>query len=494
MKKTTKLLCLLLALLMLMSSLAACKKSDKTEEGQGSIATTAGTVEDGELKANVPDVDMDGKVFNIITDDWWGNILMVNDDFSATMITGDGVADAQYMAMRTVKERYNCDINQIAKSGPGESVTQIRADYQAGALTVDIYLSRIMYWQALAQEGLLHDLNDVPYLDFTKPWWDENSVKELSIGGSLFTVAGDFTLQDEYMTSCVVFNKKLFTDLHLQDPYQMVRDNNWTFETFLGLSSTYSENLDDPIWDENDHYGFLYQRDTLNALLMASGGSYAEKDINDIPYISIDNEKNIDILDAAMDLLYHQSSCQVMDLPSYINTRDQMFKNNQALFCYFYMASLEPLRQMETDFGILPVPKYSASQTEWNSEVSSWSAGVTSIPVLNSEENLEFTCIFLEALCCENRKQVMPAYYDRLLNGIVVRDEESIEMLDLIFENRLYDLGACLNFQALTEVIYLTMKDRGPSRDIVSYFRGRVPIAKKDMERMVDAFKEMKAG
>lgn len=499
MKKITRILCAIMAILMLLGSVVACSK--KTDEGESDgdvVATTTksgggeGAEENGIPEANVPDVDMDGKIFTVVVDDWWGNSLMINDDFSATMITGDTLKDAQFMAIRSVKERFNCDLMEIRNSGPSASVENIRTDYTAGILTIDIYLARIQYWHALAQEGILRDLTaaDTPYLDFDMPWWDSNSVKELSLGGSLYAVAGDFSLQDEYMTSCVAFNKQILADQQLADPYQMVRDNNWTFETFFELSSAFGEDDGDGKWDEYDKYGFMYQRDTLSAMIMSSGGAYAKKDADDIPYVSINEPLTYDIIDAAMDVLYHPSSVQCMNLPNYVVTRDKMFKNNQVLFCYFYMTSLIPLRQMETDFGILPVPKYSSDQTEWNSEVSSWSATVTCLPILNEGENLEWTCIFLEALGCENRKNVMPAYYDKLLNGQVVRDPQSQEMLDIIFENRMYDIGGCCNFASLTELIYLTMDN---SREVSSFVGGRVRLAGREIDSMMANLAKLKS-
>lgn len=486
--KMKKILCIFIASLMLFGCVS-CNKRDVDEE-QSNTETEKEV--NTELVADVPEVDMDGKIFTIVTDNWWGNPLAINDDFSSAMISGDIVGDAQYAARTKVCARFNCNLSEVNFSGPTESVTKIRGDYDAGDNAYDIYLSRIMYWQTLAQEGVLRDLNSayVSYLDFSKPWWDDNSARELSILGQLYCVVGDISLQDEYWTSCIAFNKKIVENYGLDNPYDMVKSNNWTFESFYNLSKTYSEDVDNNgVWDENDNYGFLYQRDTLNAMIVASGGAYARKDADDVPYITLKSAG--DIIDAAMDVLYAPSSLQVMNLTDYISTRDAMFKNDQALFSYFCMVSLEQLRKMETDFGILPVPKYSAEQTEWYSEASSWSCGVIALPVQNSGKNLENTCIFLEALACENRKQVMPAYYDTLLNGIVVRDPESSEMLDLIFENRKYDIGACCNFGSLTQIIYLTMDG---SRDYSSYIGGRELLAKKEVQAMVKKFNELKVG
>lgn len=478
-----KIISWVLCILMLLPLAISCSKRGGSDEKDTTVVTTEG---DPALVADVPDVDMGEKTFTIVTDNWWGNILCINDDFSAEMITGDLVQDEQFKSLQVVKERFNCFLNEANFSGPSESVTKIRADYQAGDKAYDIYLTRGMYWQALTQEGLLHNLrsDSIEYLDFDKPWWDSKSAKEMSVLGKLYCVAGDVSLQDEYSTSCMVFNKKLFEDYKLDDPYQMVKDNNWTFETFHGLAKQLSEDVDNNgAWDENDKYGLLYQRDMLNAMVMASGITYVQKDREDKLTLSINSKQSVDVIGAAMDVLYDNCSLQVMNLPNYVVLRDKMFQNNQALFSFFYMKSLESLRKMETDFGILPVPKYSADQTEWYSEVSAWSCGYIALPMQNQGENLTWTCIFLEALGCERHKMVLPTYYDKLLTGIVARDGESYAMLEIIFNNRRYDLGASCNFGSLTELIYLTMTN---SREISSYLGGRSILAKREINEFME--------
>ena len=76
MKKITRILCAIMAILMLLGSVVACSK--KTDEGKSDgdvVATTTksggeGAEENGIPEANVPDVDMDGKIFTVVVDDW----------------------------------------------------------------------------------------------------------------------------------------------------------------------------------------------------------------------------------------------------------------------------------------------------------------------------------------------------------------------------------------------------------------------------------------
>ena len=55
--------------------------------------------------------------------------------------------------------------------------------------------------------------------------------------------------------------------------------------------------------------------------------------------------------------------------------------------------------------------------------------------------DVEMSGIILEALAYESVSTVTPAYYDITLEGKMIRDDESSEMLDIILGNRVFDLG-----------------------------------------------------
>lgn len=48
-----------------------------------------------------------------------------------------------------------------------------------------------------------------------------------------------------------------------------------------------------------------------------------------------------------------------------------------------------------------------------------------------------------------SRKLIVPAYYEKTLMGKVKRDDESEEMLDIVFSNILYDFGLCYGMMSV---------------------------------------------
>ena len=94
-----------------------------------------------------------------------------------------------------------------------------------------------------------------------------------------------------------------------------------------------------------------------------------------------------------------------------------MFMNNQGMFMWIRFADVEMLRNMDIDFGIIPVPKWDEPQEQYYSAVNQHMGTATVIPV--SCESVDMEGYFLEVLCCESMKKLIPAYYDVTLQGKV---------------------------------------------------------------------------
>jgi hypothetical protein len=97
------------------------------------------------------------------------------------------------------------------------------------------------------------------------------------------------------------------------------------------------------------------------------------------------------------------------------------------------------LRATETDYGILPYPK-------WNKEQERYMTGaqdnfsIIAVPVTCSDK--ERVSAALEALSAESYRSVTPAYYETALKKKYLRDDESAMMLDIIRSGLSFNFGA----------------------------------------------------
>ena len=137
------------------------------------------------------------------------------------------------------------------------------------------------------------------------------------------------------------------------------------------------------------------------------------------------------------------------------------------------------LRDFETDYGIIPYPKWDEKQEEYYTMVDGGHEGIA-IPV--SVADPDFVGTITEALNAESYKRTIPVYYDIVLKTKGSRDEESVTMLDMIFDGRIFDFGYVYGeFGAAFWPQFLIEKK---SPDIASYYEKN---HKKYDEKMADA-------
>jgi hypothetical protein len=102
---------------------------------------------------------------------------------------------------------------------------------------------------------------------------------------------------------------------------------------------------------------------------------------------------------------------------------------------------------MENEFGILPIPKYYDNQDRYYHTVSQGNASCMCVPL--GLQDTEDVGLIISAIAEMSLQKVTPAYYDVQLKYRDSHDNESGEMLDIIFSSRTFDLGAAFNWGSL---------------------------------------------
>ena len=104
------------------------------------------------------------------------------------------------------------------------------------------------------------------------------------------------------------------------------------------------------------------------------------------------------------------------------------------------------MRGSETNFGILPIPKYTESQDNYHATVSQHTTGLLSIPLSTAGEDLDMVGMVLEAMSAHSYYDLQHEYIEVSLKGRYARDNESEEMLDIILGNRVFDPALIFGF------------------------------------------------
>ena len=164
----------------LLAVLAACGGEAPAVDTTAGDTTAAESTEPvtTALTANLPEKDFGGFEFRVLHDvKGWGTYSQEALDFESE--TGDVLTDALYRRNRKVEEEYNFVFKEIISDNVQSDITN---SIMAGDDSYDVGM--IVYGWA-AGTDLLMDFHEIPYIDLTKPWWDQNVVEQLSVGGKL---------------------------------------------------------------------------------------------------------------------------------------------------------------------------------------------------------------------------------------------------------------------------------------------------------------------
>ena len=490
---------ILLAALLLAGSLAGCSESKEntdapaaspaSEEGNPAAETEPVPEETAEsFDPGLPEKDFGGRTFTFMTknsatwSDWKESSIW------AETMTAEVLNDAVFERNNYVNETYNVKIAEYAPDS-GKMSSEAAQAVTSGDGTYDVIMPPLNIAGELLKKGYLLDLTEQDYLQLDRKWWDERSIADLSIAHKLYMVSGDLSTLNHDATWCTMINLQLISDYGLKKPYEYVANDEWNFDTYKTLCSTASRDLDgDGDFDSDDAIANLTQNENATAMLVTFGYHLIDKDENDLPVFTLIGNERVDkilrdisefMTDKTVSLNYHQYGSL-----GYHLLTTKMFEENRGLFWITNLQMVIRLREMETDFGIAPCPKYDEQQQNYRNVV--WFVGsYATIPV--SVPDPSESAFILEALTAKSRELLRPAYYEVALSLKYLRDQESVEMLDLVIDNRAYELEHAFSFGASGAVENIVLNGKDPSSTFASQ--------QKVINKMIDkALKDLGAG
>lgn len=423
----------------------SCKDNIVQPPDDGSVQMTAteeDTTEETKEELGVPQsADFGSEVFRILTA---GNVA--HEDFKYVEESALVLDNAQYKRKALVEQNYNIQIEQTRKqgysSGGGPGFMQISTDVNAGDCNYDLALIAGYDVSVLAYSGFLYDLNSVPGIDLTKSWWDQKARESLSVRGVMFFTTGEITVSDNNAAFVIMFNKDLLSDNGLEDPYQLVYDGKWTLDRFAEMCKTVTEDLNqDNVMDENDRFGLLVWDDSVVGIVNAAGERCCTINDDGIIELTLYNETTLSALEKYFSIAYDTQYAFTYQRKNLGNqeSEQKLWEGDHGLFWTTYMGIVPRFREMESDFGLLPYPKLTETQENYYSTVAPYNSQFICVPLIQND--VERTGIITEALAYYGKEIVTPAYYDVNLIGQTARDEESADMLDIIFDSLVFDIG-----------------------------------------------------
>ncbi len=437
-------------------------------------------------EAELPaDLDYGGDPFHILVYDN-SNSTWYDVDFSATGEHGETLNDAAYRRMAYAEHKLNIDIVPVPGANYGYEPMRQSVMAEDGLYDVGFVDTRDAV--RLAQSGYLWDLHDIEHLDLSAPWWDHNAVNDLSMGGRLFMAIGDISIMYKKSIGVLLFNKALFSENDLEDPYALVKSNKWTIDKFTELSRTVSDDVNgDGKYNTEDRFGLLYYCDLIALGLLGGGARYTTKDAEGYPVPTFYDEHTVEIWNKYTPLLFDPAASLSWSRTGMSNDDIiSMFQKGQGLFNFNEFHAIENMRQMDTNFGILPIPLYDEAQPRYYHTINPHVAPMLLVP--KDSPHVERVGYVLDTLGAESKNELTPAYYEQYLKSKGARDDESEDMLDLIFSSLTYDIGYLYDFGGMGGLTLSLVDNYNP--DLASAYAGIADKVVTEIDATVKSFKE----
>lgn len=461
---------LLCAMLMLLGCFSACSK-DKDKEPDTTAKEIDVSVDDvnSEAAQYLPKrFDLGGYTYRMLID------AGVQHDLFAPVdgMTGSIMDQAFYERNLLIEEYFNIEFQAVGLTGEQYQIkNMLVTNASVGEDFCDVFFavaSNIM--QTAIVNGYAMDVNQVAGLNLETSYWDQRIQTDYQIEGKLFALEGDITVYDEMRTQQVTYNKKLYEDLgYLTEygtPYAMVESGTWTLDTMLAMAKDTSDlNSGNGDLTKESQWGIISETPFLYAIYLGSGkktiqsNEYGEMTFmfdDDSHYaLSIDMFTKIgEKLALNEEILFVNTSNGVLSSDTSLMWKEAqaMFINNQALFRTSTLTDvLAYAAEMTTGFGILPVPRYSETQTEYYSVCAPQAHMPLMIPV-TARKHIDKTAAITEAAAYFSRyigdskstQTVVGAFYEVMAINKLCNSEDDYKMLELIFGNKTYDLDSAM--------------------------------------------------
>lgn len=496
-----KIISLALAFMMLAVMLVSCSgdpaKTGVVPTGTGSTNATGTVATTGEIaredmKDGLPDdLDYNGSVVRVYVRDGDKNLKVEEK-------TEEIVNDAVYERQLRVQDRLNIEIEIV--NGPlsqSELANSLRNIIRSNAEQCDVTATPRYYQMALAHEGFYEKLNNYDqYLDFSQPWWSQGFIEAATIGdGNVYFAAGDASCNFLMSARGLAVNTTIF-DEKIGDSdellFDLILDGKWTLDKLVEYSKTVYEDINgDGNKDESDLYGLgLAPNASMIDYYIGLGVQLSERDSEGLPVLILGNEKNAEISEKTLELMYQTEGVWVKGASQADSDFiTEKFKKGEMMFQWCQFSHLKSFREMSTDFAMIPYPKYEESQDNYRTYAAD-SGTIFGIPTCAQDP--ELSAIFLEAMASDGYKFVTPEVYSNALQKAWAREDKHGAMLDLISSTVYFDF-VNLHSASIGGIEYMLPTNvwTSPDGNFVSTWDKNKDAYQQALEDVIDAYKNI---
>ncbi len=438
--------------------------------------------DDGSVKAEaesylaeLPERDYGGAVFFITTP---GAEYIAPDD------TSDAVSKLAYERNREVEELLGISIVTSVRS-TDTMLEELKQAEASGSYYTDLLMVPVYMIGQYKIDDVLLNMRTIPFFDIDKPYFSKSSSDMTSGGYSTFGVAGYASISPSSF-SAVYMNKTVLTEagIDVDEIYRNAADGNWTWDTLLSYTAAVRtlNGTKQPTDAGFDGYYTLTAQNTAGRLadliFKSSGNDFIITGRRKVPSIGYTVTSSKKTVQTIYDI-YNDSCAITSETASAVTP----FSEGRSAFLVDYLYVMEQLANSEADWGILPLPKGDESD-EYRTLISNTEL-VFAIP--KSHTNTEYAGITLSALNAASYGYIYDEYVNYSMMNYL-RDNESIEMLDIILDTASFDFALAFGnvYPSIADATYKLIRDCAKTGDVEKYYRERTAEARKVMKENFD--------
>ena len=411
-------------------------------------------------------------------------ILVRKDSLSDQYLENDSddlVESATFRRNKLIEQMYGITITASESSSNNYDIDALNS-ILAGDDAYDLVFTHARAAFVYAVQGAAYNFRDIESIHLDKPWWTKDVVESCTLNGKLYVLDGDISSKGLGATMCMVFNKRIFDELGFDYPYELVKEGDWTFDEFAYTVKKGAKDLngDGIIEPEFDQLGYSSsQWEAPMNIIYTGGQKIYDKDENGDLQLTLYSNKTVEIYDEFFSLMDNKAC--------YLGTEKSTYKgpdllnDGRAMIADSELRHAQTLRNLDDDFGIIPYPKFDEDD-EYATAVN---AGSHMIFIPITVEDVERTGAITEALCAIGSRDVIPAFYEKSLKTKYTRDEESEEMIDIIRDSVVFDLGYVIHgtFSSCGKDLAVST-----THDFASYYAAGETAAKINLEEFYENY------
>ncbi|MBQ7379037.1 MAG: hypothetical protein IJW70_05085 [Clostridia bacterium] len=420
----------------LLAALAACAESSADQEGDSSIAEES---TDLLYLDNIPeDLKFNGEDIVILNRELQG---WTADEVAVPELNSEPVNDAMFNRNVAIADRLGINIVSAAIQDPEEQkpIDEIKRAVKAGSDEYDMVAAAAYVTAPAMVEGTFIDLTQLNYLDLSMDYWMQDYNEAVSYQGMQHSATGMIALSTYRFVFVTMFNKDAFDDKSVPYLYEAVANNEWTLDYQASLAEDFYQDINGSSKaDEGDFYGFVSCWGiSVDAYWASCDLPIVQKNENGEYEYVLDLERYSGVMDKVLYLFYGYNGTDIHDPITYNveqdNMREIFSRGECAMVTLRLMAVEQPdMRNMEQQYGIVPMPKYDTAQPEYGSVMHDQFT-VFAVPASAASEKYDMIGAAMEAMASESLRLVKPAYYEIALKRKYMSDLVACEMLDLVF-------------------------------------------------------------